>query len=284
MKDFLAKITRQLYIVPGGYYVYKIMSKIFPPPQTSDIKIIDTPCYFKIKVDLSKYLGHSIFWRGAHDWSTIFVLKNFVKNDDVIFDIGANIGEYTLYAASLINSNGKVYSFEPVQSVFNTLKQNVDLNSHLRNKIICINKGLGNKKAILPIYDEQNNINEGLFSIHQKNFIQSKKIQDIEIDTLDNFVNENSIDKIDFIKIDVEGNELYVLQGAESCLKKLQPKLLIEMSEKNFNAAGYTKQNIFNFLESLGYSIHLILKRGKLKKVNISSDLPEFCNILAIPK
>lgn len=284
MKDFFAKITRQLYIVPGGYYVYKMFSKIFPPSKNSDIKIIDTPCHFKIKVDVSKYLGYSIFWRGAHDWSTIFVLKNFVKKDDVIFDIGANIGEYTLYAASFINSNGKVYSFEPVQSVFNILKQNVDLNSHLRNKIICVNKGLGNKKAILPIYDEQNNINEGLFSIHQKNFIQSKKIQDIEIDTLDNFVNENYIDRIDFIKIDVEGNELYVLQGAESCLKKLQPKLLIEMSEKNFNAAGYTKQDIFNFLESLGYLIHLILKRGNLKKVTTPSELPEFCNILAIPK
>lgn len=284
MKDFLAKITRQLYILPGGYYVYKIMSKIFPPSQTSDIKIIETPFHFKIKVDLSKYLGFSIFWRGAHDWSTIFVLKNFVEKDDIIFDIGANIGEYTLYAASLVNSNGKVYSFEPVQSMFYTLKQNVDLNSHLKNKIICINKGLGNKKAILPIYDEQDTTNEGLFSIHQKNFIQSKKIQDIEIDTLDNFVNENQMDRIDFIKIDVEGNELYVLQGAVSCLKKLKPKLLIEMSEKNFNAAGYTKQDIFNFLESLGYSINLILKRGKLKAVNTPSDLPEFCNILAIPK
>ncbi|MEW6772890.1 MAG: FkbM family methyltransferase [Bacteroidota bacterium] len=284
MKDFLAKITRQLYILPGGYYVYKIMSKIFPPSQTSDIKIIETPFHFKIKVDLSKYLGFSIFWRGAHDWSTIFVLKNFVEKDDIIFDIGANIGEYTLYAASLVNSNGKVYSFEPVQSMFYTLKQNVDLNSHLRNKIICVNKGLGNKKVILPIYDEQNNINEGLFSIHQKNFIHSKKIQDIEIDTLDNFVNENYLDRIDFIKIDVEGHELYVLQGGIDAIKKFHPKLMIEMSEKNFNAAGYSKIDIFKLLEDMGYSIFLILKRGQLKKVISSSELPEFCNILAIPK
>lgn len=136
----------------------------------------------------------------------------------------------------------------------------------------------------MPIYDEQNNINEGLFSIHQKNFIHSKKIQDIEIDTLDNFVNENYLDRIDFIKIDVEGHELYVLQGGIDAIKKFHPKLMIEMSEKNFNAAGYSKIDIFKLLEDMGYSIFLILKRGQLKKVISSSELPEFCNILAIPK
>lgn len=282
MKDILASFSRKLYVIPGGYYVYKLLSKIFPLTKNNAIKIIKTPCNFYIKTDISKYLGYKIYWRGAHDWNSILALKKFIQKDDVVIDIGANAGEYTLFAASFLNENGKVIAFEPVQKMFNELNENIQLNPHLKNKIIPIKKGIGNQKNILPIYDETGSTNEGLFSLHKNNFQHAKIIEEIEIDRLDNIIPQLGINKVDFIKIDVEGNELFALQGALEIIDKFHPKLMIEMSKKNFQAAGYNSSDIFQFLLNKNYSIYLILKRGLTKKLHSHDELPDFCNILAI--
>jgi FkbM family methyltransferase len=284
MKNLLSYISRQAFIIPGGYYLYKLFSYIFPPPQKSEIKIIETPYKFKIKVDISRYLGNKIYWRGAHDWNTIFALQKTLSPDSILFDIGANIGEYTLFAASMINDNGHIYSFEPVQKMYEQLQENISLNPHLKNKITPIKKGIGLRKEKLPIYDDVNTTNDGLFSLHQKNFIEAKIIEEIEIDSLDNIFNTLNINIVHYIKIDVEGNELFVLQGGINTIKKFKTTLMIEISEKNFNAAGYSSKDLLSLLKELDYSIYLIQKRGKLKPINNDSDLPAFCNIIAMPK
>lgn len=283
MKDLFAYISRKSYILPGGYYLYKLVNKIFPANKQTELKIIETPLKYKIQIDISKYLGNKIYWRGAHDWNTIFALKKNISSNDTIIDIGANIGEYTLSAASLLDENGKVMAFEPVKKMYEQLIQNIELNPHLKNKILVIKKALGNQKNILPIYDEAHTDNEGLYSLHQKNFKNSIKIEDIEIDTLDQIFKEYKISTVQFIKIDVEGNELFVLEGAKEVIQNFKPKLMIEISEKNIHAAGYTINDLFEFLNPYNYSIFLIQKRGSLKKIRSSNSIPYFCNILAVP-
>ena len=282
MKDFLAAITRQLYFIPGTYYLYKFFSSIFPINKSSSVKIITTPFGFKIKVDTSKYFGNKIYWRGAHDWNTILALKKIIRPDDVVFDIGANIGEYTLFAASMLSDKGRVWAFEPVEKMYQILQENIHLNPHLKNKINTIKKAIGIQKATLPIYDDVSNSNEGVYSLHPTNFQHFKKIEEVEIDRLDTLFIENKIPRVDLIKIDVEGNELFVLQSAEQILSTYHPKLMIEVSSKNFAAAGYTTKDLIDFLKQHQYTLYLIKLRGVLKKIESHSELPEFCNIIAI--
>ncbi len=283
MIDLFSAFTRQLYIIPGGYFVVKLISSLFKKPKVSTTKIIETPYKFKIKLDISKYLGNKIYWRGAHDWNTIFAAKKIICPTYNILDIGANTGEYTMFFASIINERSKVWAFEPVKTVFDTFKENIQLNSHLYHKIIPIQKAIGKQRDRIPIFDENENENEGLYSIYPANFHHSKKVQDIEIDTLDNFVNQNNIQSLNFIKIDVEGNELFVLQGAHNTIKEMRPILMIEISEKNFRAAGYSSQDILQHLNQIHYDVYLIKTRGRLKKIHSADNLPVFCNIIAFP-
>lgn len=283
MKNLFAYITRTLYFLPGTYYLYKFFNLLFPQPDKPTHVIMKTPSNFKIEIDLSKYQGNKIFWRGAHDWSTIFAMKKIIDPQKNVIDIGANIGEYTLFAASFISPNNKVWAFEPVQKMYSTLIKNIQLNPHLQDKIIPIKIGLSNQSSIVPIFDENNTSNEGLFSIHSKNFSHPQKIEDIELNTLDNAVIQHQISNIGFIKIDVEGNELFVLQGAKETIQKYKPFLMIECSEKNFNAAGYTAQTLLEYLNQFNYKFFLIKKRGQLEKINSIHEIPEFCNIIASP-
>ena len=209
-------------------------------------------------------------------------LKKILCPDDIVFDIGANIGEYTLFAASMLSDKGKVWSFEPVEKMYQVLQENIDLNPHIKNRIRIIKKGVGLQKAVLPIYDDVSNNNEGVYSLHPSNFQHSKKIEDIEIDRLDTIFIENQIPRVDLIKIDVEGNELFVLQSADHILSTYHPKLMIEVSSKNFSAAGYSTKDLIDYLKKYQYTIYLIKVRGLLQKIQVHSDLPEFCNILAL--
>ena len=73
--------------------------------------------------------------------------------------------------------------------------------------------------------------------------------------------------RVDFIKIDVEGAELYALKGMHSFLEKYHPEILIEINEETFNAAGYTTTDVLDYLGSFGYKPYKIF-RGRLKSID----------------
>lgn len=137
-----------------------------------------------------------------------------VKKDDVVIDAGAWIGDFSAYASV---KGAKVYAFEPCKATVDYLKITQQLNGNIH----IIEKGLGNKQEIS--YIETNNLNSGANRITD-NSINSEKI---EITTIDNFVAEQKLEKVDFLKADIEGFERYMLEGAKETLRKFAPKLAI---------------------------------------------------------
>jgi len=139
-----------------------------------------------------------------------------VKENDIVIDAGAYIGDFSAYSA---NKGAEVYAFEPVSAAFALLKSTVDLNKPRR--IHPIKKGLSDK------------IEDALISIGGTagSTIAVKhddwEVQSISLTTLDAFVAENNIKKVDFIKADIEGAERYMLRGAANVLKIHAPKLAI---------------------------------------------------------
>jgi FkbM family methyltransferase len=139
-----------------------------------------------------------------------------VRGGDVVIDAGAWYGDFSAYAA---NKGATAYAFEPAKQNFNILEQTKLLN--LPNKIIPINKGLSDKN-----YSAEMFVNESLS--HSTTLNDGAGLTEtVELTTLDQFVAENNLAKVDFIKADIEGEERKMLLGARETLRKFAPKLAI---------------------------------------------------------
>jgi FkbM family methyltransferase len=143
-----------------------------------------------------------------------------VKKDDVVIDAGAWIGDFSAYAAS----KGAIsYAFEPTSSIFELLQKTAQLNNSV---IYPIKKGLDSSECEKSIYINENNSGSNTILLPNDTLINTAT-EMIQLTTLDKFVEENKLTKVDFIKADIEGAERYMLQGAKQTLKNFAPKLAI---------------------------------------------------------
>jgi len=171
---------------------------------------------------------------------------------NTIFDVGANIGQFCCHASELFN-RAKIYSFEPITETYdvliNSTKNNLNIN--------CFNIALGDEKGkeevILQTNSTVNSLNPAVNI--RKNKDQDSQI--ISIETLDSFCSENQIEKIDLLKIDTEGFDLYVLKGARHMLEKRQVNFIfIEVTFDQDNVHNSSYQLISSYVEQFDYRLH----------------------------
>lgn len=193
------------------------------------------------------------------------VYSNLSENA-VFFDIGANVGFYTLCVASKFK-HINIHAFEPVTDTFLELKQNVFKNN-------CVDKIVLNQLAL-------SDFNGSVFITtdhHSSNYLTdaSSSQNKIKIDcaTLDSYVERETIDKLDFIKIDVEGKELSVLRGAIKTIKRFKPTLLIEIIEKPcefFDRKIEDFEELIALLNDLGYKYNVIEDQANQDREELDS-------------
>ena len=180
------------------------------------------------------------------------------ETSDVILDIGANTGVYSLIAKAMKPSS-KVYAFEPVKRVFSKLQENILLNSY---DITALEKAVSNADGIATIYDTDA---EHTYSVTvNENFVEanSKAIETtIETCTLNSFIKQNNIAKIDLIKIDVETHEAEVLEGFGKHLSDYKPTLLIEVLNDEVG------EKINKLVQGLDYLFFNINENGGIRQV-----------------
>lgn len=164
----------------------------------------------KMFLDLNDSLFLSV--KGIHEPFETEVVKKEVKEGDVVLDIGAHIGYYTLIFARLVGEKGKVFAFEPAPDNFALLKKNVGINGY--QNVILEQKAVSNKTAKIKLYFEEENVTDHKI-YNSPDGHESIEIEAIRLD--DYFENYNG--KIDFIKMDIEGAEWMALQGMSNLLK-----------------------------------------------------------------
>ncbi len=142
--------------------------------------------------------------------------------DKIVIDAGANDGTFSIFAAFL--GAKKVYAFEPVSGALKKLTSNIKLNN-FQNKIEVIQKGLGDKNKRSKIFSRFFGDGGARFDGKREDFKIAGFSEDVEIVTLDTFVEVNNISSVDFIKMDVEGFEEQVLRGALGTIIKMKPIL-----------------------------------------------------------
>ena len=139
-----------------------------------------------------------------------------LRPGDVVIDAGAWIGDFSAYASAC---GARAYAFEPVLKTFEILRETARLNKN----IIPVSMGLGAQKEELTIFVDERDITSASISSHD-NLAKPEKAY---ITTLDDFVEENKLERVDFIKADIEGHERFMLQGAKNVLKQFGPRLAI---------------------------------------------------------
>ena len=201
--------------------------------------------------------GNSSFTKNSVIWekdSLNYFYKLIDKNKKVnIVDIGANVGLYSLYAKHLPNS--QFYSFEPFKFTYDLLNDNINLNNI--TNVQTYNIGLSDKKGktILNVCLSQDGLNtmgENPLRFNDINPIE------VEIDTLDNIFYDNDI-KVDFIKIDTEGYEYYILKGGEKTIKKYKPIIQLEFNQTNMKQCNINPHQLHDYINELGYKIHNLI-------------------------
>ena len=171
-----------------------------------------------------------------------------------IFDIGANIGTFTTWMAAVF-PGGRVYSFEPQRAVFQMLTGNVAINN-LYN-VYTYNMGLGAEDTYIE-FQEPNYFKHcdfGTFTLNTTEYVErTDDTMVVEIRTVDSFMSTYQIDRVDLLKIDVEGMDLDVLRGAHNTIRKFLPKIFIEHS----NNVVSIKDQILEVLDPYGYACEVV--------------------------
>ncbi len=195
------------------------------------------------------------------------VIKDLVSPGDIVVDIGANYGWYTVFLSELVGMDGIVHSIEPVPSTFKILKHN-SKKLRLTNVSLyqcAISDKSDSVKMTIPIND---NGQENLYLASIKHEYKNDKTLTISVNTrtLDSFFPDKSV-KISFIKCDIEGNELNCLRGAGDILKHSKPAWFMEiMGDPDDNASEASE--VFRILHESGYR-SFIYKNGELHERSI---------------
>jgi FkbM family methyltransferase len=197
-------------------------------------------------LDISDLSDWTIFY-GVNDPSQNALLS-LIDDGDIVFDIGTNMGYNILPISKIIGDKGYVYGFEPLPLNYSKCLTNIALNSLTNCKVypIALSNYDGKAKLTSPRRDNLGTC-----------FVDNKASDGVEIKvkTLDNFLLDDPIPHIDLIKIDVEGHELHVLQGAAETIKKFRPIMFIEVSSELLKRAGNQPSDVINFLKTNHYQI-----------------------------
>lgn len=190
---------------------------------------------------------------GQWEPDVVDYLRRTVQPGMTVLDIGANIGIYTLICAKQVGAGGVVHSFEPTPATFARLERNVALN-RLAN--VHINQvALSNQEGVTEFHlYHQNAMN----SLARQAWVgKVKAVVPVRTRTLDGYVAEEGITRVDLVKLDVEGAERMVLRGGSALLQsETAPALLVEFADRTTEAFGYRAAELRDLLEAHGYTLY----------------------------
>ena len=180
-------------------------------------------------------------------------LKSSVQQGSVVLDLGAHIGLFSTIAGKLVGSNGKVFAIEPAPSTWNVLTNTISIND-FENIVVPVNQAMGKEVGTITFYVSENEVDNSNSLVSYK---KDRKINGIEVsvNTIDNFVNENKLLKVDFIKIDVEGAEYDALRGGVNVFRTLRPNFILAIHPLPILEKGDRLEDIYDLLVSLNYKI-----------------------------
>jgi FkbM family methyltransferase len=216
-----------------------------------------------------------------------FLIERLLVPGMTVLDVGANHGMFSLEAAHLVGRAGVVHAFEPTPRTCDLLRRNLSVNGLAGVKVFASALGAEPGTARLRVHHEMSGLNT-LASRDvrwNRRTLAADEIIEVPITTLDLHAAAERIERIDFLKIDVEGFELDVLRGARGLLKDGRvARILLEIGDLTCATAGVEPSEVLDALESVGYQLHRISPRGEiLERIQRFPATTFSANFLALP-
>ncbi len=186
------------------------------------------------------------------EMNTVDRIIKMLPKGFVCFDIGANLGWYSLNIKK-IRDDARVYAFEPIEETYKKMILNFEIND---TSIVAFNFGLYNDNTIETFFYDT--VASGASSMRDLRLLDTTKTIQCPMKKLDDVVKENNIDRLDFVKCDVEGSELFVYQGGSDSISKYKPVVFSEMLRKWAGKFGYHPNDIIQWFSNLGYQCFII--------------------------
>lgn len=186
-----------------------------------------------------------LMWAGAYEPNLVRMLKSFLRPGMVFLDLGANIGYFSAIAAALVGVGGRVFAFEPSPNYFTPLRRNLS----------------GFSQAVIQTCAASDRTGQSWFYLHSREngwgslFSDQDSRERIEVSTvrLDDWARDVVIERLDFLKIDIEGGEYNALLGAQELLKRLRPLVIAELNSVCLSRNQRTADDVLHLLYEAGY-------------------------------
>lgn len=186
-------------------------------------------------------------WRFENEDETFEQIRRVVSAGDVVIDVGANFGLYSLPASRWVGSEGRVYAFEPLSGNVELLRRNISLNQ-IENIEIVRHAASNSKKEFIRFFSDSKDVSltASLNIPESADFIEVPNVR------IDDWCDSMGVVP-DFIKIDVEGAEMEVLRGAEKVIRSRFPRLFIEVHGFALPNFGTNVEEVKGWLLGIGY-------------------------------
>jgi len=283
---FLRAIRCYTFYTPiskGKYRAFLTALSVFKTlPDGLEVETTDAR---KLSVDLSTGLQSTVFFFGEYESAITHIAETIISRNQCkhFLDVGANFGWYTTLFYKHARLDGSVHSFEPVPSIFDNLLRNFDLMGRPAN--VKINRvALGDKEDNLKI-----NLFRGLSTGHASlsDHGRNDAVEfDCQMISLDSYLEQNSVSRIDFVKVDIEGAELMFLKGAKQLFRQeIPPIILMEMALNQTKNFGYLPNDLIELICGHGDYEFYKIDESRIKLVMIDSFDPDDigANVICIP-
>jgi FkbM family methyltransferase len=200
---------------------------------------------------MERYIDREIASKGVLEPTTTNLLRQLLKPGMHLMDIGANLGYFTLLSAQQIGPAGKVWAFEPVNCYREQLQWHIATN-HFEDRVKILPYGLADTRAKMSMAVD--NISA---TLHWTLALTSPTVfEEIDLYSLDDVVLKLEIERLDFIKLDIDGHEPFFFRGASRFFKKCKPIMVLEFAQIVLDPAGEDVRTLKATVEDLGYILY----------------------------
>jgi len=208
------------------------------------------------QLDLREGIDFSIYLLGGFERGTAAALRSLVQPGSVVFDIGANVGAHTLGMARSVGPAGCVVAVEPSDEAFVKLARNVRINPELAGRVRL--------RRVLLAENTKDGPPPALYAswplhptgpVHPKHGGRLVTTTGASVDTLDQLMAREGLERLDLIKLDVDGFEARVLEGGFATLRRCQPVIVVELAPYLHAEAGGSFADLVGLLKAAGYGL-----------------------------
>lgn len=248
--DHLRRSVARTPLAPSLRIVMGIYARILAAWHGEIPKIVRAKEGFLFTARLRNCIDWNVAFYGVWEPDTAKWLPRIIRPGDVVWDVGANIGYFTVLFSHLTGRNGRVLAFEPMEEAFWRMKSLHALNTpgYCFDNVDFFPMALGQEVGQLEAAFEFD------FAMRSSGSAVSRRVA---VNTIDAISREGAgpLARCDVLKIDVDGYDFRVLRGGEKTIRNLRPRLILEFSERSLVAQGDTMRDLYEFLQSAHYRL-----------------------------